>query len=192
MKVILTEKVKSLGNVGEIVNVSEGYARNFLIPQNLGILASESNKKIVANAEKRLAKKVAEQKAEAEAVASKLKGLTLTLVKKVGGNGKLFGSVTSSHLSDELAKHDIVVERRLLILEQPIKAIGTFNVKAKLFTGVEVDFQVKIEMDPAQLEEMKKREAAAAKKKAAKAAEPKAEAEATADAEGEATENTEA
>lgn len=171
MKVILTENVKSLGNVGEIVNVTPGFARNSLIPAKKAILADDSNKKQMADMEKMLAKKVAEQKAEADATAKKLSGITVTLVKKVGGNGSLFGTVTNTELARELEKEGVSIERRMITIDTPIKVLGTYDITAKLFKGVEATFKVKVEIDPKQAEEMKKKQEAAAKKKAAKAAE---------------------
>ena len=172
MKVILTERVNSLGNVGEIVNVSSGYARNFLIPGNKAILADEGNTKQMADYEKMLAKKVAEEKAAAESIAKNLSGKTVTLIKKVGGNGSLFGTVTNTELARELEKEGIVLERRLIQIDTPIKNLGTFDITAKVFKGVEATFKVKVEIDPKQAEEMKKKQEAAAKKKAAKADKP--------------------
>lgn len=167
MKVILTERVSSLGNVGEVVNVSAGYARNFLIPGNKAVLADESNKAQMEHYQRMLGKAVAADKAAAEAVKKQLDGLQLELIKKVGGNGKLFGAVTTSELSTILAGKGIEVEKRVITLETPIKATGLFNAKAKLFSGVESEFTVKVDMDPAQAEELKKKaELAAAKKKA--------------------------
>jgi len=160
MKVILTERVKTLGNVGEIVNVSEGYGRNFLIPGKFAVLADESNKKEMADHEKRLAKKIAEQRADAQAIATKLGGITVSLIKKVGGNGSLFGTVTNVELAKELAKQDIAIERRMITIETPIKTTGEYEISAKIFTGVEATFKVKVEMDPVQAEEMKKKQAA--------------------------------
>jgi large subunit ribosomal protein L9 len=160
MKVILTERVKTLGNVGEIVNVSEGYGRNFLIPGKFAVLADESNKKEMADHEKRLAKKIAEQRADAQAIATKLGGITVSLIKKVGGNGSLFGTVTNVELAKELAKQDVAIERRMITIETPIKTTGEYEISAKIFTGVEATFKVKVEMDPVQAEEMKKKQAA--------------------------------
>lgn len=169
MKVILTEKVPSLGSIGEVVNVSAGYARNFLIPGQKAVLADEGNTKQVAHMNKLLAKKVEEEKAEAVAVQKKVNGVNLEFVKRVGSNGKLFGTVTTSELSKELEAKGITVERRLLHVETPIKGLGTFNVKAKLFAGVEANFTVNVVIDPAQAEEMKKKQEEAALKKQADA-----------------------
>ncbi len=173
MRVILTERVKSLGNIGELVNVSQGHARNYLIPNKLAKLADEGNEKQMADYQKMLAKKVAEERAEAEAAAKKLSGLTVTIVKKIGGNGRLFGTVTNSELAKELEKQDVVIERRLITIETPIKTLGEFDITAKFVKGVEATFKVKVELDPKQAEEIKKKQEAAAaraaKKKEAKA-----------------------
>ncbi|MCB9063199.1 MAG: 50S ribosomal protein L9 [Halobacteriovoraceae bacterium] len=181
MKVILTEKVPALGNVGEIVNVSAGYGRNYLVPKNLAVIADDKNKKAFENQKKALAKKVAEEYKYALDLKKKIDGLNIELVKKVGNNGKLFGSVTNSELSKILSERTIEIERRLLIIETPIKSTGTFNVKAKLFPEVEANFTVKVTMDPVQAEEMKKKQEAAIAKKA------KAKADAEAQATDEAT-----
>lgn len=176
MKVILTERVKTLGNIGEIVSVSQGFARNYLIPNKLAKLADEANAKQMGDYQRMLAKKVAEEKALAEELAKKVSGLTINLIKRIGGNGKLFGTVTNSELSSELEKLGVSVERRLITIENPIKSLGEFSIVAKLFKGVEATFKVKVEMDPKQAEEMKKKQEAAEKKKAAKADAPAEEA----------------
>lgn len=185
MKVILTDRVKTLGSVGEIVNVSQGYARNYLIPKKLALLADESNKKQMEDYQKMLSKKVEEEKKEAKELASKLQGRTVAVTKKVGGNGKLFGTVTSSELSKELEKDGLIVERRLIQVDTPIKTLGSFEVKAVLFQDVEATFNVKVEMDPKQVEEEKRKQEAAAKKAGRKAAKGEA-GEGAEEAEGEA------
>ena len=155
MKVVLLEKVKSVGNVGEIVNVSAGHARNFLIPNGFAVAADEGSEKAMAHHQKMLKKKIEEEKSAAAAVQGKLDGIVVEFVKKVGLNGKLFGSITSTELAAELATKGFEVERRQLTIETPIKGIGSFNVKAHLFEGVDANFQVKVAMDPAQAEELK-------------------------------------
>ena len=164
MRVILTEKVPSLGNVGEAFNVSQGYARNFLIPRGLAVIASEGTKKQLENEKKRLAKKMEEAKKAATDLKAKIDKVSLTLIKKVGKDGKLFGTVTNTELAKELAALNIEIERRLLVLDAPIKNTGDYKVKAKLFTGVEASFKVSVQMDPVQAEEIKQAQAAAAKK----------------------------
>jgi large subunit ribosomal protein L9 len=182
MKVILTENVKSLGNVGDSVNVSPGHGRNFLIPGKLAVLADDASQKNVDNHMKRLAKKIEDQKVAATTLKSKLDGITLALIKKIGGNGRLFGTVTNVEVSKELAKNGIEVEKRQIIIDTPIKTLGEFEIKAKLFKGVEANFKVKVEIDPAQAEELKKMQASAA---AAKKAKQEADAAAKAEAEAE-------
>jgi len=170
MKVILTEKVPTLGNVGEIVNISAGYARNFVIPNKLGVIADAGNAKALANQQKALAKKVAEQKADAQAVKSKIDGLTLEFVKKAGANGKLFGAITTLDLSNELKSKGVEIERRLITVNNAMKNLGKFTAKVKLFQGVEAEFKINIVMDPAQAEELKAKQIAAEKRKEEKAA----------------------
>ena len=191
MKVILTDRVKALGGVGEIVNVSQGYARNYLIPNSLAILADDANKKQMEDYHKMLAKKVEEEKNAAQELANKLNGTSVTIVKKVGGNGRLFGTVTNTELSKELAKAGLDVERRLIQVDEPIKTTGEYEIKAKIFQDVEATFKVVVEMDPKQAAELKKKQEAAAKKKAAKKDAPAQEKTEEAKAE-ETTEETEA
>ena len=164
MKVILTEKVSALGNVGEIVNVSPGYGRNYLIPNNLAVMADESNKAQLANNQRALAKKIEGQKKEAVALKEKLNGLELQLSKKVGGSGKLFGTVTNSELAQLLADKGLEVERRLIHIANPIKGLGLFNIKAKLFADVEAEFKLRVILDEKQAQEMKERDELAKKK----------------------------
>lgn len=186
MKVILTERVKSLGNVGEVVNVSPGYGRNYLIPNKFAVLADESNKAQAEHYQRSLAKKVDEQKNAAEELKGKVEGLSLELVKRVGAGGKLFGTVTTVELSKILGEQGLEVERRHITLSAPIKALGSYEAKAKLFKGVEATFNVNVVIDPKQADELKEKE----KEKAAakKAAE---EAKAAAEAAGETAEGTE-
>lgn len=170
MKVILTERVKALGNVGETVNVSAGHARNFLLPNGFAVIADEGNKKALENQKRALNKKVEAQKSEASALKSKLEGVKIELIKKVGASGRLFGTVTSADLSKELEKLGFDVERRLINVDTPIKAVGNYKVKAKLFTGVEATFDVKVQMDPKQAEEIKAKQAEAERRAAEKKA----------------------
>lgn len=179
MKVILTENVRTLGSVGETVRVSEGYARNFLIPGNFAIFADESNSKQFADQQRMLAKKIALEKEAAQAKAKKISGLTLAFVKKVGGNGRLFGTLTNAEIAKALESEGLILERRCLHIESPIKSMGTYDVKAKLFDGVEATFKVRVEMDAEQAVELQKRSEASLKKSSKKAA--KAEAEANAE-----------
>ena len=155
MKVILRERVKSLGNVGEVVDVSPGYARNYLFPKKFGVLANENNKKQLVNLQKSLTKKVTEEKGLAQETAKKFQGVELNFFKKIGGSGKMFGSITTEDLSRELLTKGIEIERRLISLKRPIKTAGSFEAKVKLFSGVEATFFVKVSMEPKQALELK-------------------------------------
>ena len=189
MKVILIEKVKALGTIGEIVNVSAGFARNFLYPNKLAILADEKNSNVLKDKQKALAKKIGAEKASAEALKKKLEGITVELIKKVGANGRLFGAVTSQEIAKELEKAGVSIERRLLTFDGSIKSLGTYDVKAKLFNDVTATFKLKVAIDAAMAEELKKQQAEAQKRNAEKKA--KAEALKAAAAEAEAAANAE-
>lgn len=184
MKVILVEKVKALGTIGEIVNVSAGFARNFLFPRQLALLADEKNSNVLKDKQKALGKKIAAEKTQAETLKKKIEGSTIELIKKVGTTGRLFGAVTTTDIAKELEKQGIHIERRQLSVEA-IKTLGTFEAKAKLFEGVVADFKVKVAMDAAMAEQLKKEQAEAQKRNAekkakAEAAKAAAEAEAAA------------
>ncbi|WP_127714793.1 50S ribosomal protein L9 [Halobacteriovorax sp. HLS] len=169
MKVILTERVNTLGNIGEIVNVSSGYARNYLIPGKFAVLADDANTKQLNHHQKVLAKKIAEEKAAASVIAKKIEGRTIEFVRKVAGSGKLFGAVSNLEIAKEFAKEEISLEKRMISVSAPIKALGTFDVVAKLVDGVEASFKVNVVIDPVQAEEMKKKHEDAERKKAAAA-----------------------
>lgn len=156
MRLILKERVRSLGNVGDIVNVSAGYARNYLIPHELAVTADETNKRFVEDQQRRLAKKIKDQKQHAVDLRKVINGVTLELTKRVGGNGKLFGAVTVSELVQELKKLDIEIEKRWIHLDAPLKELGTFSIRVKIFADVEGSLKVKVLMDPVQMEEMRK------------------------------------
>jgi len=169
MKVILTERVPSLGNVGEIVNVSQGYARNYLIPQKVAVVADKAHQKTLENQQRVLAKKVEDAQKDALELKGKLDGLKLELIKKVGANGKLFGSVTTVELSKVLAEKGLDVERKMMTLKNPIKSIGEYDVDVKVFSNVHANFSVSVIMDPEQAKELKEKELEAKKAKAEKA-----------------------
>ncbi|MCO4792192.1 MAG: 50S ribosomal protein L9 [Bacteriovoracaceae bacterium] len=184
MKVILTERVPTLGNVGEIVNVSAGHARNYLLPNSLAVVADDSNKKSLDHSQKMLAKKMDVAKKAAEETKTKLDQVTLEITKRVAANGRLFGAVSSLDLSKLLGDQGLEVEKRMITLETPIKTAGKFTAKAKLFEGVESSFSVNVTIDAKQLEDMK-RKAEAAKKAKEKAKEAAAAAAEAGEGEGE-------
>ena len=168
MRVILTERVPSLGNVGEIVKVSAGFGRNFLLPRGFAVVADEANKAQQVHLQKRLAKKIQAEKVAAEELKTKLEKVKLEVSRKVGGSGKLFGTVTSQEISKLLEEKGFEVPRRQISVETPVKSIGTFNITAHLFDGVDASFKLVVEMDAKQAqEELEKaeRKARAAKEK---------------------------
>ena len=175
MKVILTKKVPSLGNIGEVANVSQGFGRNFLFPNGLAVLADDSNKKQLENEKKRLAKKVDEARGHALLLKKQIDDISLELVRKVGPNGRLFGMVTTSELSKILEEKGVQIEKRLIAVSSPIKALGNFTANVKLFSDVEGTFKIKVTMDPEQAKLMKEKEAEAIKAKARKKTEQPAE-----------------
>ena len=165
MKVILTEKVPKLGNVGEMVKVSVGHARNYLLPNRLAVIASDSNKSELENNKRSLQKKIQAEKDLAIGIKEKLDGMKVEVSKKVGGSGKLFGTVTTQEIASILSGKGVEIEKRLIAIEKPIKGLGLFDIKAKLFSDVESIFQVSVTMDPEQAKEEKKKLEVAAKKK---------------------------
>lgn len=142
MKVILRENVENLGKTGDIVKVSDGYARNYLLPRNLVYVADEKNMTAVEHHKKSLAKKRERETTEARDVAKKLEQFSCTISRKVGENEKIFGSVTSSDIAEALEKGGFRVDRRQVQLGEPIKQLGVLTVPVKL--GTDVTAQVKV------------------------------------------------
>lgn len=127
MKVILQQDVRGKGKKGQMIEVAEGYARNFLLPRNLAVLATAD----AMNTMKLQAK--AKAKADAQELAGKLKGCQVKIAAKGGAGGKLFGAVTAKEISEQLkAQHDMELDSKKLVLAEPIKTFGSFEVKAKL------------------------------------------------------------
>ena len=137
MKVILQQDVKGQGKKGQMVEVSEGYARNFLLPRKLAIAATTDAINTMNLKEKARKAEEARQKAEAEATVEKLKECMVKLTAKAGNGGRLFGAVTTKEISDGLkAQFNIDIPKQKLVLDEPIKAFGSYQIKAKL--GFEV------------------------------------------------------
>ena len=137
MKVILQQDVKGQGKKGQLVDVSDGYARNFLLPRKLAVPATAENLNTMKQQEKALTAQQAAEKAEAQAISQKLEGLMVKIPAKAGEGGRLFGAVTAKEISEALsAQHGLDIAKTKLVLEEPIKACGGYQVKAKL--GYEV------------------------------------------------------
>ncbi len=145
MKVILKADVKALGKKGQVYEVSDGYARNFLFPKGLAVEATSGNLNDLASKKANEEKKKEQEKQEAQTLAAKLSSLSVEIHTKSGEGGRLFGSVTNKEIAEALkASHGINLDRRKLELKEPIKALGTFNVQAKLHPEVTAQFQVHV------------------------------------------------
>lgn len=145
MQIILTSDVKSLGKKGELVNVSDGYARNFILPKKLGMEATPKNLndlKLQKAAEEKKQKEILE---EAKELAKKLETITIELKIKTGEGGRTFGSISSKEIAAELiSKHSIDIDKKKLVLADPIKTLGTHTVAAKLHPQVTAEIKVKV------------------------------------------------
>lgn len=136
MKVILSKDVKALGKRGDVVNVSDGYANNYLLKNNLAVPANAGNLNINAQEKASLAKKIKEETASAQALAKELEKVEVILSVQVGENGKTFGSVGAKEISDELAKMGYDIDRKKIELDNAIKNVGQYKVNVKLYKGV--------------------------------------------------------
>lgn len=143
MQVILLTDIANLGHKDDVVNVKDGYGRNYLIPQGYAILATESAKKIVAENIKQRAHKEAKLKAEAEELAAKLSQVKLTIGAKASSTGKIFGSVNNIMLSESLAAQGFDIDRKKIVLKE-VKEIGTHTATIKLHREVKVDVEFEV------------------------------------------------
>jgi len=142
MKVILRKDVAKLGNIGDIVNVKNGYARNYLIPRNLAYYATEAAMKKLEIEKKHYANVMAQEKSDAEALSQKLAEIQLSIPMKVGEEGKLYGSVTQQMIADELKVHNIDIDKRNIIIDEPIKSLGVYDINVKLHHEVNATIKV--------------------------------------------------
>ena len=145
MKVILLQDVKGKGKKGQMLEVSDGYARNFMLPKKLAIEATTDAINTMRMNDKATQERIAREKAEALAVAGKLREMTLTVTAKGGGAGRLFGSVTNAEIADALAKNGIKLDKRKIVISDPIKNVGTYTVNCKLGYEITAPLTVKIE-----------------------------------------------
>ncbi len=145
MRVILTADVDSVGKMGEITEVKDGMARNFLIPQKLAIRATPGNIKVWEQKSNIIQKREDELRTQAQGFASNLDGASVTITVKVGEENKMFGSVTSQNISDSLKEIGHEVSRKSIDLDSPIKEIGTHDIKVKLYQEVVANITVEVE-----------------------------------------------
>lgn len=142
MRVILKENVENLGKIGEVVKVSDGYARNYLLPNKLVMIADEGNVKAMEHHKKALDKKKKRENGKAVEFAQKLEAFSCTIARKVGENEKLFGSVTSGDIAEALKKGGFEVDKRTINLQEPIKQLGVTQVPVRLSADVYAQIKV--------------------------------------------------
>ena len=145
MKVILTQDVKGKGKKGQMIEVSDGYARNYMLPRKIAVEATADAVNTMRMNDKAAAEKAAKERAEALEISKKLREMTLTVTAKGGGAGRLFGSVTNQEIADALkASSGIALDKRKIVISDPIKSVGTYTVQCKLGYEITAPLTVKI------------------------------------------------
>ena len=149
MEVILVKNVKGLGNEGEVVNVADGYARNYLLPRGLALQATKANLRALKERRETRETKVQKELAAAEKIAKQLERSKVTIRRKAGEGGRLFGSVTSKDVADAIEEAlGIEVDKRRIDLIEPIKAVGSYTVSMKLHSEVSTTIDIEVESQP--------------------------------------------
>ena len=144
MKVILKETISSLGIIGSEVNVADGYARNYLLPQSKAVPATPQQRKILEQEKAKFELQIAKEKEFAQEMANRLEAVMVTIASKVHEADKLYGSVTVRDIIVALKKQDVEVEKRMVLLNEPIKSIGTFKVPIRVYQGIEPEITVEV------------------------------------------------
>ena len=145
MKVILLDNIKGVGKKDEVINASDGYARNYLLPKKLAVEANAENMSKLNNKKEAANYKKDVEKQNAEELAKKIKGIMLKVKVKAGENGKIFGGVTSKEISDNLkSQYNFDIDKKKIDLKETIKTLGSFNVNIKLFEGVVANLKVEV------------------------------------------------
>ncbi len=142
MEVILRQDVDKLGRRGEVVKVAEGYGRNYLLPRQLAMPVNEANKAMIAKERKLVEARLAKEKAECQALAERIGGLRFVAPRRVGENDVLYGSVTSSDVAEYLKTKGIEIDKRKVLLDEPIKALGEHEVRVKLHPEVQASLRL--------------------------------------------------
>ncbi|MHB8157146.1 MAG: 50S ribosomal protein L9 [Desulfocucumaceae bacterium] len=146
MKVVLLQDVKGQGKKGDVLAVAEGYARNFLIPRNLAVEASDSKLKELSNQKAAQEKKKENEEEKARQAASRLEGISVQIKTKVGEGGRLFGAVNNKDIAENLAQqHGIVIDKKKIVLKEPIKTLGEFPVIIRLHPSVQATLKVTVQ-----------------------------------------------
>ena len=144
MEVILREDIERVGTRGQVVKVANGYARNFLLPKRLAVAATDANRKIVEQERQAHLRREAKQKGEAEDLSKLLTGVIVTIAQKAGENDQLFGSVTSKDVADALAQKNFTIDRRKVLMDEPIKQLGEFKIPVRLHKDVTAEVTVQV------------------------------------------------
>ncbi len=144
MELILKETISSLGHEGDIVKVKPGYGRNYLLPQGKAIIATEENKAILEQNRAEIEARLAEQEKQAKAVAKKISGTTVKIAQLVGEDERLFGSVTSNDILEQLKANNIDIDKRQIILTDPIKTLGEFKIPVKVGFDIQAEVVVQV------------------------------------------------
>ena len=144
MKVILKETIDSLGIIGSEVNVAKGYARNYLLPQDKAVLATPENRKMLEQEKAKFELQIAKEKKIAEEMAERLQGVECKIAAKVSEEDRLYGSITVRDILKALQDQGVEVEKRMILLTEPIKSIGTYKVPIRVYTEVEPEITVEI------------------------------------------------
>ena len=144
MQVILREDIEKLGKIGDLVKVADGYARNFLVPTKKAIEATPKNLHAMEHARKMVSDRLRKLKKEATTEADKIKGLSITIKAKTGEEGKLFGSVTSMDIAEAAKAQGVVIDKRKIVLAEPIKRLGEFTVSVKVHADIAAELKVSV------------------------------------------------
>lgn len=143
-QVILKETIETLGIIGSEVKVADGYARNYLLPQGKAVLATPQNRRVIEQARAKFALQIAKERATAEEMAKMLEQVSVTIEAKVSDDDNLYGSVAVRDILDALAAQNVQVEKRMLLLKEPIKKLGVYKVPVRVYTGVEPEITVEV------------------------------------------------
>jgi len=144
MNVLLKETIEALGIIGSEVSVADGYARNYLLPQNKAVPATPQNRKMMAQEKNKFELQIAKEKEFAEEMAKRVEGVVCTIPAKVSDEDRLYGSVSSRDIINALTEQGVEIEKRMIMLSEPIKNIGTFKIPIRIYREVEPEITVEI------------------------------------------------
>lgn len=144
MKVVLTEDVKNVGMMGSVVNVADGYARNFLIPRKFAVEANVKNVKALEHEKKKIEEKMKKVKVSAQGLAERLSAMTIALKAKAGEEGKLFGSVTTMDIAEALKREGLDIDRKKIVLDEQIKRLGSYKAGVKVHSDITASLNINV------------------------------------------------